>query len=42
MIAEFGLDILFTCLNKKGDKIEMTLEQLLPYSFGPCSFKPKI
>ncbi len=26
MIAEFGTDIMFTCLNKTGSKIEMSLE----------------
>ena len=41
MLVEFGTATTVTSINAKGDKMKMTLEELLPNSFGPKSFKPK-
>jgi cytidine deaminase len=36
-LAEFGLDLCLIMVNLEGKKIETTLEQYLPASFGPKS-----
>jgi cytidine deaminase len=36
-LAEFGLDLCLILVNLEGKKIETTLEQYLPASFGPKS-----
>ena len=41
MLVEFGNEMVVTCTNQKGDEATMTLDELLPNSFGPHSFKPK-
>ena len=41
MMVEFGTDAFVNSINAKGDKTRMTLDELLPNSFGPKSFKPK-
>ena len=43
MLVEFGVDFTVHSVNKKGDRWSMTMDELLPRSFGPCSFtmKPK-
>ena len=41
MMVEFGNDAMINSYNHKSEKTRLTLEQLLPNSFGPHSFKPK-
>ena len=39
MMVEFGTDAYINSINAKGDKTRMTMDELLPNSFGPKSFK---
>ena len=41
MMVEFGTDAYVNSMNDKGDKTRMTMDELLPNSFGPKSFKIK-
>ena len=41
MLVEFGTEAFVNSYTAKGEKTRMTMEELLPNSFGPKSFKPK-
>jgi cytidine deaminase len=41
MMVEFGTEAVVNSINAKGDKTRMTMDELLPNSFGPKSFKQK-
>lgn len=41
MLVEFSPQAIVTCRNQKGDEKTMTMDELLPNSFGPHSFKVK-
>ena len=40
-LVEFGTELIVNCMNDKGKKTRHTMDELLPLSFGPHSFKPK-
>ena len=41
MLVEFGTALRITCVSHKGDACSLTMDELLPRSFGPRSLTPK-